>query len=127
MVEAVILIVDDEERILFVLQNALMKVEDGFEVMVARTAKDALRKLEDGPCDLVLTDMVMPDMDGVALTERIRASDKEITVVWMTAYGCRSFRTDAKRLGVYRCVEKPLAIEQVRQLARDALAEPEMR
>jgi DNA-binding NtrC family response regulator len=39
----------------------------------------------------------------------------------MTAYGCRSFIEEAERLGVYRCVEKPLEIDQVRQLAREAL------
>ncbi len=122
MEEAVILIVDDEEPILFVLQNALVKVADDFEVMAAHTARDALRKITDRQCDLVLTDLIMPDMDGVAFTERIRELDADLTVVWMTAYGCQSFQSEAERLGVYRCVEKPLEIGQVRQLAREALS-----
>lgn len=116
-----ILIVDDEERVLFVLQNALMKLEEGFEVIGAHTARDALRKLDERGCDLVITDLIMPDMDGVEFTERIRARENNPTVVWMTAYGCQSFAEEAERLGVFRCVEKPLEIDQVRQLAREAL------
>lgn len=121
MDKQVILIVDDEERVLFVLQNALMRLEEGFEVMIANTAQDALRKLDDGACDLVITDLIMPDMDGLEFTRRIRAREKSPTVIWMTAYGCHSFAGDVDELGVYRCVEKPLEIGQVRDLARDAL------
>lgn len=116
-----ILIVDDEDRILFVLQNALRKLEEGIEVIGAHTAHDALRKVEDEGCDLVITDLIMPDMDGVEFTERIQDIENGPTVVWMTAYGCRSFAAEAERLGVYRCVEKPLEIGEVRQLAREAL------
>jgi len=118
----VILIVDDEERVLFVLQNALMKLEDGFEVMTAHTAEDALRKLDDVACDLVITDLIMPDMDGLEFTRRVRAREKSPTVIWMTAYGCHSFAADVDELGVYRCVEKPLEIGQIRELAREALS-----
>ena len=121
MKKPVILIVDDEERVLFVLQNALMKLEEGIEVMGAHTAQDALRKIGDRGAELVITDLIMPDMDGIEFTERIKAMEESPTVVWMTAYGCRSFMEDAERLGVYRCVEKPLEIDQVRQLAREAL------
>lgn len=121
MEKQVILIVDDEERVLFVLQNALMKLEEGFEVLTAHTAQDALRKLDDVACDLVITDLIMPDMDGLEFTRRVRARQQSPTVIWMTAYGCHSFAGDVDELGVYRCVEKPLEIGQVRNLARDAL------
>lgn len=120
--EPVILVVDDEERILFVLQNALMRGGDGFEVMAASTAEDGLRKLRDRRCDLVLTDLVMPGTGGIAFTERLRQLDQDVTVVWMTAYGCHSFRKEIERLRVYRCVEKPLEIAEIREVARDALA-----
>jgi len=117
----VILIVDDEERVLFVLQNALMRLEEGFEVLTANTAEDALRKLDDVACDLVITDLIMPDMDGLEFTRRVRARAKSPTVIWMTAYGCHSFAGDVDELGVYRCVEKPLEIGRIRALAREAL------
>jgi DNA-binding NtrC family response regulator len=118
-----ILIVDDEERVLFVLQNALMKMDDDFDVMTAHTAEAALEKAGDVSLDLVITDLIMPDMDGIEFTERIRDRESQPNVVWMTAYGCQSFKAEAKRLGVYRCVEKPLEIHEVRELAREALGE----
>ncbi|MBS3782980.1 MAG: response regulator [Anaerolineae bacterium] len=123
MNKSVILIVDDEERVLFVLQNALTKLSDGFKVLTANTAHDALRKASQEHCDLVMTDLIMPDTGGIEFTEKIRAMEGEPTVVWMTAYGCQSFKAEAERLGVYRCVEKPLEIDEVRKLARDALGE----
>ena len=127
MRKTVILIVDDEERVLFVLQNALMKLADGFEVLTAHTAQDALRKASDQCCDLVITDLIMPDIDGIEFTEKIKDTAGEPTVVWMTAYGCHSFKAEAERLGVYRCVEKPLEIDEVRRLAREALDERGLR
>jgi DNA-binding NtrC family response regulator len=122
----VILIVDDEERVLFVLQNALRKLEKDFKVLTAHTADDALRKARDGCCDVVITDLIMPDIDGIEFTEQIRDMEGAPTVVWMTAYGCQSFKTEAERLGVFRCVEKPIEIHQIRQLAQEALAQREV-
>ncbi|MFW6115602.1 MAG: response regulator [Chloroflexota bacterium] len=116
-----ILIVDDEERVLFVLQNALTRLEDSFEVVTAATGEDALRKAKDMDFDLVITDLIMPDMDGIEFTERILEMRSNPAVVWMTAYGCRSFEGEVERLGVYRCVEKPLEISEFREIARKAL------
>ena len=125
MERPVILIVDDEERILFVLQNALKKLENGFEVLTAHTAPDALRKARDERCDIVITDLIMPDTDGIEFTEQIMEMEGAPIVVWMTAYGCQSFKAEAERLGVFRCIEKPIEIDQMRQLAREALAQRE--
>ena len=121
MKESVILIVDDEERVLFVLQNALMRTEDGFEVVTADSGYEALQKMDEVGCDLLITDLIMPDMDGQELTRRVMAREDRPTVIWMTAHGCHSFAQDIEQLGIYRCVEKPLEIDQVRELARDAI------
>jgi two-component system NtrC family response regulator len=120
-----ILIVDDEERVLFVLQNALTKLENDFEVVTAGTGEDGLRMARDMAFDLVVTDMIMPDMDGIEFTEEVRGLPSEPAVVWMTAYGCPSFEGEAERLGVYRCVEKPLEIHQFREIVRDAMSASE--
>lgn len=117
-----ILIVDDEERVLFVLQNALTKLDNDVEVVTAGTAEDALRKATDVPFDLVVTDMIMPDMDGIEFTEKIRETSSQPAVVWMTAYGCQSFEGEAERLGVFRCVEKPLEIHEFRNVVWEAIA-----
>ena len=118
----VILIVDDEERILFVLQNVLTRLDNGLEVVTAATAEEGLQKVTDTPFDLVITDLIMPDMDGIELTERVRGLDNDVPVVWMTAYGCESFKPEAERLGVAWCLEKPLEIGEFREVARRAMA-----
>ncbi len=117
----VVLIVDDEERVLFVLQNALERLENGLEVVTAATAEEALRKAREMPFDLVITDLIMPDVDGIELTERVRGLRADVPVVWMTAYGCGSFQGEAERLGVNWCLEKPLEIGEFREVARRAL------
>lgn len=117
-----ILIVDDEERVLFVLQNALTKLERDFEVVTAGTGKEGLQKARNMAFDLVVTDMIMPDMDGIEFTEEVRNLPSKPAVVWMTAYGCPSFEGEAERLGVYRCVEKPLEIHEFRDLVCEAIS-----
>lgn len=117
-----ILIVDDEEPILFVLHKALVKLESDVGVDTAGTAEEALDKIREGSFDLIITDLIMPDMSGVEFTERVRALDDESVVVWMTAYHCQTFENEAERLGIYRCVEKPLEIEPFRELVRQAIA-----
>jgi DNA-binding NtrC family response regulator len=116
-----ILVVDDDERVRFVLRCALMGLSDGCEVVVARSGREALDKIREGPPDLVVTDLRMPDMDGVELTEKIRASNPETAVIWVTAYGCPRFSDEAARLSVYECLEKPLRVCEIRQIAREAL------
>ena len=117
-----ILIVDDEERIRFVLRNALSKMDDGFEVETAGTAEDALQKAEARSFDLIISDLIMPDMDGIELTEKLRDLADDTAVVWMTAYGCRSFEEDAERLDVHCCIEKPLEIQGFRDIVRQAMS-----
>jgi DNA-binding NtrC family response regulator len=116
-----VLIVDDEERIRFVLRNALRTLDDGLEVETASTAEDALHKAKGCSFDLIISDLIMPDMDGIELTEKLRDLPGDIAVVWMTAYRCRSFKAEAERLGVFRCVEKPLEIQRFRDVARQAM------
>lgn len=127
LMDRLILIVDDEERIRFVLQQALATFDDGFEVETAGSAEDALRKVRARSFDLIISDLIMPDMDGIEFTERIRELESGSAVVWMTAYGCQSFEHEVERLGVYACVEKPLEIQGFRELARQAMGMDEER
>jgi DNA-binding NtrC family response regulator len=120
-VKRAILIVDDEERILFVLEHALKSLDHGLSVVTAGTAEQALAKVGERRYDLVITDLIMPDMDGIEFTERLRDLKSQPAIVWMTAYGCRSFQEAAERLNVYACVEKPLEIQDFRELAADAM------
>ncbi len=75
-----ILLVDDDPNLLVVLAEQLR--DDGFEVVTARDAREALRRLTTGWPDLVLVDLLMPGMDGLALAREIKAeADLPIIVV----------------------------------------------
>ena len=116
-----ILIVDDDERVLWVLHDALVRVEDGYEVVTARSGREALHEFGKQPFDLVITDLRMPGMDGVELTRAIRALDPGAAVIWITAYGSHEVRDELARLAVYDCLDKPLEIAEIRQVVREAL------
>ena len=116
-----ILIVDDEEPILFVLHRALTRLEKDFEVETAETVEDALEKIQESSFDLIITDLIMPEMSGVEFTEKILELDPRPVVMWMTAYHCQSFRDEAERLGVFHCIEKPLEIGPFRELVQKAM------
>jgi DNA-binding NtrC family response regulator len=118
-----ILVVDDEESVLFVLYNGLLRLDDGYDVEVdtARDGREALEKLRETPFDLMITDLRFPGMDGIELTEAARELDPDIAVIWVTAYDCHKTSRDAERLGVYRCLDKPLEIDEIRSIAREAL------
>jgi two-component system capsular synthesis sensor histidine kinase RcsC len=115
-----ILIVDDDERVLLVLSRALHALEDGYRVETARNAEEALQKAQVRPYDILITDIVMPGMNGVELTETTRELYPNITVIWITAHGRHRFQSDETRLNVYRCLEKPIKIAEIRQVVVDA-------
>ena len=116
-----ILVVDDDERVLLVFHDALMRLGCEFEIVTARNGREALEKAREAPFDLIITDLRMPDVDGIALTEAIREMDTGVVVIWMTAFGCHTFRDEAARLAVYRCLDKPVEIGEIREAACQAL------
>ncbi len=118
-----ILLVDDEEPVLFVLSEGLAMLGEEYEIVTAGGGHEALDKMEEMSFDLVITDIRMPDIDGLQFTEIIKALNPAAVVIWITAYDCYKMRGDADRLGVYRCLDKPLEIEEIRRTVREALGE----
>jgi YesN/AraC family two-component response regulator len=116
-----ILVVDDEEFVLFVLSSALKKLGSDVEIVTARNGSEALRWARQSPFDLLITDLRMPVMNGVQLTEAVRDLSPETAVIWMTAYGSYMAQADAERLGVRHCLDKPLTVGQIRQVAGEVL------
>lgn len=116
-----ILVVDDDERVLFVLRDILAGLGSQYEVVTAQSGYEALDKARKKPFDLLITDLKMPGMDGVELTEAVRALSPSTVVIWITAYGSQETNAEAQRLGVYRCLDKPLEVAEIRRTALDAL------
>ncbi|MHB0856840.1 MAG: response regulator [Anaerolineae bacterium] len=117
-----ILIVDDDEAVLFILRDCMARLGDGYTISTADNARDALQAIQDRHFDLLITDLKLPGMSGVELTATFRVEHQHTPVIWITAYGCHKMRTRADELGVFRCLTKPLDVSEIRQVAREALA-----
>jgi len=116
-----ILIVDDEELVLFVWRNALQKLTNRYHLETARNGDEALHRIEQAPFDLVITDLRMPGLGGQALTRSIRNLQPELLVIWITAYRSVEIDAEAKELKVICCLDKPLTVAQIRQIVPQVL------
>ena len=81
---ASILVVDDKEMIRDSLQAILSR--DGHEVVVCESAVTALDKVMNFPFEIIITDLKMPKMDGLAFLDELKKIGSEIPVIMMTAY-----------------------------------------
>ena len=104
-----LLLVDDEPGVLFMLKEVL--TERGHEPVTASSAKEALSRLEG--VELVLTDLSMPGMDGLALLKAIREREEALPVILLTAHGSERIAVDAIRAGAYDYLTKPLDVDQL--------------
>jgi DNA-binding NtrC family response regulator len=118
-----ILIVDDEMSVRQSLGEWFL--EDGFEVETAEDGNLALQKMEHGPYDIVLVDLKMPGMDGIALQKRIREIDSRATVIILTAYASVDTAVEALKLGAFDYVTKPVDPDDLSNLVRNALRQQE--
>lgn len=112
-----LLIVDDEPDLLLLLRKVLGKKCD-CEISVASSGVEALDCMQKSHPDVVLTDIIMPDMDGISLLEKITVLDRTISVVVMTAFGTIEMAVKALKKGAYDFLEKPFENEKVSQIVR---------
>ena len=114
-----ILLVDDDPHFLRVLAR-ILKTED-LEVNCAADACEAIRILNDQPVDVVISDMRMPECDGVHLVKQIRATDNEVPVIILTAYDDPDTYLEAMNAGANEYLHKPVGTEELLQAVRACL------
>ncbi|MGH7774096.1 MAG: response regulator [Candidatus Binatia bacterium] len=107
-----VLVVDDEEDIVEVIQDRLEAY--GFTVVSARTGVEALEKLSLGKFDGILLDIRMPEMDGLKVLERIRATDKKIPVIIITAFSNKDAALEALFKEANDYILKPFEWEELK-------------
>ena len=101
-----ILIVDDDSSVRRVMQMQLS--EAGYDVKPAANGNEALHILLESHPKLVITDLRMPDLDGIELLRRIAENEIETTVIMITAFGSIETAVQAMRLGAYDYITKPI-------------------
>jgi DNA-binding NtrC family response regulator len=106
-----ILLVDDEERFRTNLRKMLMA--EGFEVTAVGSGKLALAELASEPYDVILLDMRMPDMDGLATLAAIKERHPDPEVVVLTGHASVDAAAEIIRLGAVEYLLKPCPLEEV--------------
>ena len=114
-----ILIVDDDPEICETLSDILD--EEGYDVVTANDGQEALEKIRQDSFNLVITDIKMPIMDGMALLKEIEKSHANIEVIVITSYGNEGQQVEATRLGAYEYLNKPLKVDQLKNIIARAL------
>lgn len=118
-----ILVIDDEEPIRRLVRLALAK--EGHEVLEATNGRDALRLHQTGPADLVITDILMPEKDGLEVIMALKFQAPGIKIIAMSGGG-RFQQTEAlhmaEPLGAFATLRKPFALDAMLEVVNLALA-----
>jgi len=115
-----VLVVDDEAPMREALEAHFCR--DGWDVTTAYGANDALVKFRRAPCSLVVTDMRMPDGDGLGVMRGIREVAPRAGVIFLTAFGSVPEAVQAIRAGACDYLVKPVCFDQLKEAARRVLA-----
>jgi len=117
-----ILIVDDEEDLTWSISRSLRRHDDIFDIACVNSGNEALKILRDRQMDLVISDIRMPQVDGFALINHVRANYPRSQIIIMTAYGSSEIQDQVQALGAIYYIEKPFEIRYLRKLIYEALA-----
>ncbi len=117
-----ILIADDEESMRLLVARAIAM--DGHEIVTAEDGAEALEILtrDNGAFDLLLTDIKMPVMDGIALALAVARDFPQLTVLMMTGFADQRERASGLDAIVHDVITKPFAVADIRTAVADALA-----
>lgn len=115
-----ILIADDEPNIRRVLEAMFQK--EGYNVFTAENGRKALDLIkENRNTDVLISDLIMPDMNGVELLEIVRENNPQVSVVMITAHGTIKTAVDAMRMGAFDYVTKPFDLDELKTLVKKAI------
>lgn len=108
-----ILLVDDERAFLLAAKEGIEHLADHFKVLTAFDGKQAAEILDTDRVDLVVTDLMMPEMDGFGLIAHMSKSHWDIPILVMTAFGTPEIQGRLQQLGTFPFIEKPVGINDL--------------
>jgi len=120
-----ILIIDDEELALSNLEHILKK--QGYDVATAGSGPKGMSAIRAGSFDVVLTDLRMEKVDGMAILEECKKKRPSTEVIMITGYATVDSAIEAMKRGAYHYVSKPYRIDAVRKIVAEALEKIELR
>ena len=119
-----ILIVDDEQSYRQLL--TLVFQADGHSIRTASNGQEAIELLQEEPADVIISDVRMPDMNGIELLSSVRTSFPDAGVVLMTAFASVETARDAFKLGADDFIQKPFDVEELKLIVRKTLEKQEL-
>jgi two-component system response regulator HydG len=125
MRKKVVLVVDDKREMAEMLADGL--AAHGYESIAAESSKSALDAVRKHEIDLLVTDLRMPEVDGLALLEASREAAPDRPVIVMTAYGAIDTAVESIRRGAYHYLSKPFKLDELLVYAERALDEGQVR
>jgi two-component system NtrC family response regulator len=114
-----ILLIDDDESLRRVVEYNLR--EDGYQVVTAADGRSGLQRFQESSVDLVLTDVRMPEMDGVEVMTHLKAMQPDLPVIVLTAHGTIDSAVEAMKVGAFDYLTKPFTRDQLKAAVRKAL------
>ncbi|MDR0769603.1 MAG: sigma-54 dependent transcriptional regulator [Burkholderiales bacterium] len=118
-----VLVIDDEPDLLELLEITMIRL--GLDVTCADSVADAIAKLNSQEFDLCLTDMRLPDGEGLDIIAHIHRQELDIPVAVITAFGSAENAVAALKAGAFDYLAKPVNLEQLRALVKQAVKAPE--
>ncbi len=115
------LVVEDDQAMRELLAESL--IDDGFSVETAGDGRTGIARVRQGGVDLVISDVRMPDVDGLDLLREVRAGNPAPHVITITAFGSIETAKRAIKLGAYDYITKPFEIDKLLVVVRNALGE----
>ncbi len=116
-----VLVIDDEEIVLQSVLKVLKSDEEHeFAVETALSPSEGLNLLAPGKYDVVVTDLMMPGIDGLQLIDRVRQVDRDARIVMITGYATMRTALQALRKGAFDYVAKPFTKEELRTVVKNA-------
>lgn len=116
-----ILIVDDDEMVRIAL-NELLRPE-GYEVIIVSSGKEAISKIDENSYDLLMLDIIMPEMDGFELCRKIREKEnyRETPIVFLTAKSREEDKTEGLDAGANLFLSKPISPDKLLEIVSDTI------
>lgn len=120
-----LLIIEDEETLRESLKRVFLREE--YEVDSADSAETALKMVDGRIYDLIISDIILPGMNGIELLKKCREQNAEQIVIIITAYASLETAVEALRAGAYDYIVKPIIHEEIKRIVRNALRERSLR
>src|SRR5690349_22259536 len=120
-----ILVADDERSMRELLAIVLRR--EGYDVVLAENGRQAIAELEHRPIDLLISDIQMPDMNGVEVLRFAKQINQDLAGIMVTAYATAETAIEALRMGAYDYIHKPFNIDELKIVVRNALERRQLR